>query len=192
MPEKFKQKYAIQSTRLPGYDYSQNGMYFVTICARGQECFFGEVKNGKMILNEIGKIADRFWREIPKHFPFIKLDVHQIMPNHLHGNLEIIDAPPRRDAINRASTGNRVSTGGITGKYNPMGKNSLGEIIRWYKGRCKFEINKQLNSVGFSWQSRFYDRVIRNGTELQKIREYIINNPKMWERDRNNAEGIWI
>lgn len=66
-------------------------MYFVTICAKNREEFFGEIKNGKMILNKIGKIADKFWQEIPSHFSYANLDEYKIMPNHVHGILEIIN-----------------------------------------------------------------------------------------------------
>jgi len=70
-----------------------------------------------------------------------------------------------------------------------MGKNNLGEIIRWYKGRCSFEIRKEL-SKNFSWQTRFYDRIIRTDDELNKIRQYIINNPLKWDLDRNNPKNL--
>ncbi len=87
-----------------------------------------------------------------------------------------------RDAINRVSTTN----GGITGEHNPMGKNTLGEIIRWYKGRSTFEIRKIYPD--FQWQSRFYDHIIRTEESLYNIRNYIISNPGMWGKDRNNPE----
>ena len=93
---------------------------------------------------------------------------------------------------------NRVSTekkklGGVTGENNPMlNAGSLANVIRWYKGRCSFEIKKQLNPITFAWQSRFYDHIIRKDESLQKIREYIEANPQMWERDRNNIENVWM
>jgi len=95
MSEKFKNKYTIKSARLSNYDYSQNGMYFVTICTKDKEYFFGEIKNGGMVLNDVGKMADKYWREIPVHFPFVKLDEFVVMPNHVHGIVEI-----SRDEIN--------------------------------------------------------------------------------------------
>jgi putative transposase len=180
MPEKFKNKYRVGSTRLPGYDYSQNGLYFVTICTKDKECFFGEIVDGERVLSEVGKIAQQFWQETPLHFPHVNIDEFSIMPNHVHGIVEILPgAATCRDAINR------VSTGGITGKHNPK-KNprSLSKIIRWYKGRCSFEINR--TNTYFHWQSRFYDHIIRDDASLDKIREYICTNPAMWQRDRNN------
>ena len=162
-----------------------------------------------MNLSEIGKIVENYWLEIPKHFPFVELDEFSIMPNHTHSiigiNNSCRDADLSRlnhargnDSFNRANQDainqdaiNRVSTGGVTGKNNPMGKNSLGEIVRWYKGRCKFEIGKTLtNRINFVWQPRFYDRIIRNEKELDKIRKYIFENVLKWEFDRNNPENL--
>ena len=202
MEEKFKNRYAIKSGRLHSYDYSSDGMYFVTICTKDREEFFGNVENGKMALSEIGKIAEKFWQEIPKHFPFVNLDIYQIMPNHVHGIIEIIkndfvetqfiaSKNDNQDALKCVSTG-KIS-GGITGMKNPsLNPNSLSNIIKWYKGRCAFEIRKQLNPITFAWQPQFYDHVIRNDESLNKIREYIFKNPAEWERDKNNLENIFM
>jgi REP element-mobilizing transposase RayT len=89
MSEKFKNKYTTKSTRLENYDYSQNGLYFVTICTKDREELFGEIVNEKMILNDVGRIANQFWQKIPIHFPFVNLDEFIVMPNHVHGILEI-------------------------------------------------------------------------------------------------------
>lgn len=82
---KFKGKYRIESARLKGYDYSSEGSYFITICVHKMQYFFGHVTNEKMHLNEIGKLAEKFWKEIPEHFPHAILDAFIIMPNHMHG-----------------------------------------------------------------------------------------------------------
>ena len=88
----------------------------------------------------------------------------------------------KRDAMNRVST----TTGGITGIKNPMlFEISLSKIIRWYKGRCKFEINKMQNEIFFAWQPKFYDRIIRDENELNNTRQYIIDNPIKWQADEN-------
>ncbi|OGF25988.1 hypothetical protein A2303_02620 [Candidatus Falkowbacteria bacterium RIFOXYB2_FULL_47_14] len=215
-PYRYKNKYRIASARRSGWDYANSGFYYITTCTDGEE-YFGNIvnfKNGEACveLSEIGEIADKFWREIPAHFPFVALDKYVIMPNHVHGivvineNLKDVarrDAQCRdairRDAINRVSTVatntiNRVSTGavntigGITGKYNPMGSGSLGEIVRWYKRRCKFETKKI--HVDFSWQSRYYDRIISDEEELNRIRQYLADNPKSWPLDRNNKKAL--
>ena len=90
--EKFKNKYRIPSSRLQTWDYGSNGSYFITICTKSREHFFGEIVDGKMQLNEIGKIAEQYWMEISNHFSFIELGNFVVMPNHVHGIL-IIDKP---------------------------------------------------------------------------------------------------
>jgi REP element-mobilizing transposase RayT len=89
MAKKFKNKYRIGSTRLQSWDYGSNAKYFVTIVLKDRKRFFGQVRNGKMDLSPIGEIADKFWREIPEHFPFVILHNHIVMPDHIHGIIEI-------------------------------------------------------------------------------------------------------
>jgi len=192
MSEKFKGTYRIKSARLKNWDYSWNAMYFVTICTQDREFYFGVIVKGEMILSTIGEIAQKYWEEIPKHFPFVELNEFVVMPNHIHGIITIINDSDigndniGRDAINRVSTVNRVSTerGGITGMKNPMLSNNLSKIIRWYKGRVSFESRKI--HADFRWQARFHDHIIRNDESFQKIRGYIINNPLKWTDDKFN------
>ncbi|QFS43201.1 transposase [Nostoc sphaeroides] len=190
---KYKGKYRIDSTRLPAWSYASNAGYFVTICTNGKKCFFGEVVQGEMHLSSIGEIAHKLWYEIPNHFSNCQIDSFCVMPNHIHGILVINqiregDAMNPRtqeeDAMNRVSTSQRGDgeRGGVTGLFNPMlSKNSLSKIVRWYKGRCSFEINQIYE--GFGWQGRFHDNIIRNEFALDRIRQYIINNPINWEHD---------
>lgn len=89
MSDKFQNKYRIPSARLQNWDYGSNALYFVTICTAHRECYFGKIVNGKMILSEIGNIANQFWFEIPIHFPFVVLDEFVVMPNHVHGIIVI-------------------------------------------------------------------------------------------------------
>ena len=89
MSKKFRNKYRIRSHRLPGYDYSSEGVYFITIVTKNRKHFFGEITDGEMILNALGKMAEKFWRDIPQHFAFVRLDEFVIMPNHVHGVLFI-------------------------------------------------------------------------------------------------------
>jgi REP element-mobilizing transposase RayT len=146
-----------------------------------------------------------------------------VMPNHIHGILWIDDdlvgggcgggcrdaIGDGRDAINRVSTvttekfEKTKKSGGITGKNNPMFYDNISRVLRWYKGRCTFEINKLVEKQSiaetrliaslpnFAWQPRFHDRIIRDENELNRIREYIIKNPEMWHRDRNNGD-LWL
>ena len=182
----YKGKYRIESTRLEEWDYSSSGYYFVTICTNNMECVLSRITDGKVVLTGIGNIAKRHWLEIPEHFKNVELDEFIIMPNHMHG-IVIIENQHCRDAINGVST----DGGGITRAHNPMlSENSLSKIIRWYKGRCTFEINKIQNTIHFAWQPRFYDHIIRNEKLLQKIREYIHNNPLKWDIDENNPDFL--
>lgn len=172
--EKYKNK---KQYRHKNYDYSQNGFYFVTICAKNREMFFSDVENGKIKLSEVGLIADKFWREIPERFLIVKIDEYIIMPNHIHGIIAINDC---RNAPRRVPTG-----------IQPLIKNSLSSIINHFKGNVQKFCNKN-NLEYFSWQSRFHDRIIRNEEELNKIRQYIIDNPLKWESDRNNLENLFM
>ncbi|MFY7938193.1 MAG: transposase [Flavobacterium sp.] len=100
MSDKYKNKYRIPSSRLIGWDYGLNSSYFVTICTQNRTCFFGDVINEQMVLNEIGKLANDFWLQIPEKFPFAKLHNHVIMPNHMHGII-IIDKQDDADVQTR-------------------------------------------------------------------------------------------
>ncbi len=163
-----------KSTRLKNYDYSQNGFYFVTVCVRDKKCLFGEIVDGVMFLNKIGEVAQKYLQELPNKFPDVALDEFVIMPNHFHAILII----NRRDVIYhvRSLARSRLNADAIN--LVPTG---LSAIIRYYKGRTKFEIGKI--DKNFDWQSRFYDHIIRDEKSLDLVREYIVNNPLKWELD---------
>ena len=163
-------KYRATSTRLREYDYGQNGAYFITICTKNREPFFGEILNDKMQLSDVGEIAQKFWEEIPDHFPFVILGEWVIMPNHTHGVIFI-------DRTSSVSV--ETPNLGVSMPYWKPG--NLGVIINQYKRACIIQ-SRKINA-GFAWQSRFYDRIIRNETELNHISEYIILNPQNWETD---------
>jgi len=187
--EKFKNKYAIKSSRLEGYDYSQNGLYFVTICTKDREELFGEIVNEKIILNDVGKVVQEEWLKTPIIRKDVFLDAWVIMPNHLHGIIEINNKPDMlsegRDALQCVSTGETE----YKNKFGPQ-VNNLASIIRGFKG----VVTKRSHMCDFyfHWQSKFYDHIIRNDESLNKIREYIITNPERWERDRNNVEDVFM
>lgn len=170
-----------KSIRLPHYDYTQNGMYYITICTHERMHYFGEIVDGKMFINNVGKIATECWVDIPKHFPFVELDEFVIMPNHVHGILTINKRPSQTDA----GTQNFVSLQTIPykNKFGPQSEN-LGSIMRGYKVGVKAWATK--HNIDFTWQSRFYERVIRNETELLNIRTYIQNNVQKWAEDEEN------
>ncbi|WP_414752685.1 transposase [Anabaena sp. CCY 9910] len=194
----FKNKYRVESTRLPNHDYSQNGWYFVTICTYERQWLFGDVVNSQVNLSEIGKIAAKFWDEIPQHSQNTYIDAYVIMPNHVHGII-VIDNPECRDVVRRDFACN-VSTSGDdfddTDVYRNLSKispkaGSLSAVIRSYKSA----VTRWCNMNGypnFAWQQRFFDHIIRADGSLDKIREYIISNPRKWEYDQNNSAGLWM
>ncbi|NET70439.1 MAG: transposase [Sphaerospermopsis sp. SIO1G2] len=190
----FKNKYRVESTRLPNRDYSQNGWYFVTICTYEREWLFGDVVNGQVHLSTIGQIAQKFWAEIPQHSKHTYIDAYVIMPNHIHGII-IIDNPECRDLVRNIST-TSDDYFDDTDVYRNLSKispkaGSLSVVIRSYKAAVTRWCNMN-NYQNFAWQKRFFDRIIRADGSVDKIREYIINNPLKWEHDKNNSSGLWM
>jgi hypothetical protein len=211
-------KYKIKKQfRYQGYDYSQNGFYFITICTKNRKMFFGNVKNEKIKLSDIGLIANKFWLEIPNHFPFVILDEYVIMPDHIHGIIKINNNPANvgtghcpvlannpANAITGHCPAGKISrtgqcpvpTGGYSvvekAKFGSVKSGSLSTIIGSYKSVVTKNVNKKISSCNFAWQSRFHDRIIRNDEELNRARQYIINNPLKWELDKNSKENLFI
>jgi len=176
-----------KSIRLREYDYSRAGGYFVTICTDERECLFGEVINEKMSQLPIGRIAESCWQEIPRHFEHIDLDYFVVMPNHLHGILIIDD--DRRGTACRAPTDDQTTTE----RFGKPQKGSIPTVIRSFKSAATKQINELRNTPGIPvWQRGFYDRVIRNDNELNKIREYILYNPLKWQLDTENPQNLDI
>ncbi len=183
LEKKFKKKYRIPSSRLPGHDYGGNGYYFITICTKNKKPFFGQIKKNKMEYSVIGKITDNFWNKIPIHFDFVLLDEWIIMPDHIHGVI-IINNNQRMVEMrhNLVETHNYASLQVREMKFSgntfgPQSKN-LGSIIRAFKIAVQTYANQ--NNITFAWQPRYYDRIIRNERELNNVRRYIRNNPRMW------------
>ena len=118
-----------KSIRLKGWDYTNNGFYFVTICTQNHECFFGKIENGKMKLNDTGLMIDYWWQKIPNKFPGILLDKYQIMPNHIHMIINIVGA-------------------GSSRPINPSSRNNLGQIIAYLKYQSTKQINDLIAKTG--------------------------------------------
>ena len=168
-----------KSNRLKDYDYSRNGYYFVTICVKDRQELFGTVENNQMILNDLGKIAERCWIDLPNHYMNCALDEFTIMPNHIHGIVVIDDEL----LTNHVVTGLKP----VTTKNH-----SLSEVIRGFKTFSSRRINELNPALLFRWQRSFYDHIIRNEKSLEKIREYVVYNPLKWELDRNNTENLFM
>ncbi len=162
-----------RSIRLPEYDYSQDGWYFITICTQSQKCLFGKFANGQIQLYEYGRIVDKCWRWLSQQYDYVHLDEYVVMPNHLHGIIII-----RRGDSRIALTRN-------TQKCKP-----LSRLI----GAFKTVSTKQINLIrktpaGKLWQRNYYEHIIRNEEELNRIRQYIADNPANWQTDEENPNG---
>jgi len=183
----FRGKYRIPSTRLKNWNYAGDGCYFVTICTKNRECLLGDIsKDGGICLAYSGQISRRCWIEIPKHFPFVKLDEFVVMPNHIHGIIMIDKTNENVETQDFASLQRGMK---YQNTFGPQSKN-LASIIRGFKIGVKKWANK--NEMTFYWQTRYYDHVIRDEASLIRIRQYIIDNPRNWHKDRNNLENLYM
>lgn len=170
-----------RSIRLKNFDYSKEGAYYISLCTYNKEYLFGEIKNKEMILNVNGKAVDVFWHEIPLHYPEVELDEYIIMPNHIHGIIfintaDVQDFKPLRKKIPEQ-----------TNKYQHIIPGSIGSIIRGFKiGATKwFKANTEISPV---WQRNYYEHIIRDDEDLNRIREYIKSNPMNWDKDDENIK----
>jgi len=180
------QKYQRRSIRLHGYDYSQPGSYFITVCTLDKAPLLGEIAEGEMVLNAIGKIVEKCWLAIPDHFANIELDKFVVMPNHIHGIISIY--PLNNDINNTVGVQNFEP---LQNKYQHIIPKSVGSIIRAFKIGVTKWVHKNTNMHNV-WQRNYYEHIIRDEPELNRIRRYIINNPPKWEFDRKNRNGIPI
>jgi putative transposase len=176
--------------RLPGYDYTRPGGYFVTIVTKNHGHIFGEIEAGEMRLNRCGEIASECWSVIPDRYMTVEIDEFVIMPDHVHGIL----------IINEDDHGLPV---GATHELPPPATPLLSpmEIIRrrrrkmllplmigYFKMNSAKRINFLRGTPGAAvWQRNYYDHIIRNVFELSRIREYIRYNPVAWETDDENT-----
>ena len=198
--EKFQNKYRIPSARLQSWDYGTNAAYFITICTQNRAHFFGDIMDGIMQLNEIGLLAEKYWMEIPHHFPFVQLGNFVIMPNHTHGILiidKLDDDTPGNgdgniDGNNVETLQCNVSTLLPNGPVQTLHRNvsmskispkpgTIPTIIRSYKSIVTK--NARFICPDFNWQPRYYDHIIRDTQSFENIQNYIANNPINWKED---------
>ena len=175
-------KHSRRSIRLKGYDYSQAGAYFITICCANGECRFGFVENDKMVLNDFGEIAHQEWVRLTERFDHFQLDVFQIMPNHMHAIVVLDDlvgatlAVAPDDAVGfdkRAQASRAPTVGDIIGAYKSI---VAVECLSIYKSRHEI--------MGKLWQRNYYENIIRDQQSYQNIANYILNNPAHWQSDK--------
>ncbi len=166
-----------QAIRLPHYDYSRRGAYFVTICIRNRECLLGHIADGQMILNDAGLIVKSVWDEMPQRYTGIDTDAFVIMPNHIHAMIVVgaaLALPPNPTARKKGAA---------------SGAPTLANVIRAFKSISAIQVNRVLSRHGQPfWQRNYYEHIIRDEHELNRIREYVQNNPLNWETDEENPE----
>jgi putative transposase len=166
-----------KSSRLSGYDYSQEGAYFVTVCVQGRQDLLGTIIDATTRLSPAGHMIGKWWSELERKFPSVKIDpYHVVMPNHFHGIL-----------FNSAT----IASGAKGGHAGPP----LQKIVQWFKTMTTNEYIHGVKEHGWPsfkgnlWQRSFYDHVIRDEASLNRIREYIANNPLRWDLDRENPRS---
>lgn len=192
------QKHHRRSIRLQGYDYSQAGAYYVTIVTQGRECLFGEIIDVEMYINEYGEIVQKWWDEIPTHFPNTELGAFVIMPNHIHGIIFII-AERRGEVLSPHDNPNKNIqnpyldvTSNQGGKTPPLHKPTLGQIVAYFKYQSTKEMNhiETDKAITKFWQRNYYEHIIRDDKDLQNKTDYIEANPMLWDEDDNNPRNI--
>ena len=159
--------------RLTYRDYSTVGLYFVTICANFKHCVFGRVKDTRVQLSALGQIAQESWLCIPSHFNRVNLHAFVVMPNHVHGIIEISAAELAQHAA--------PLQGKATASLRHGGSGSLSAIVRSYKAEVSRRAGLELGWKGEVWQHGYFDRVIRDGREFSSATRYILENPTKWQ-----------
>lgn len=176
-----------RSIRLKGYDYSQSGAYFVTIVAWQRQCLLGDIVNGEMKLNEYGKIVQRAWFDLPKHYTHIQLGTFGIMPNHAHAVIIITMEEAGSDGAGPVGAG----PVGAGLRPAPTKREPLSEIVRAFKSFSARRINELRKTQGIPvWQRNYYERIIRDEEEHKRIHLYIEANPVNWMEDDENPANI--
>ena len=199
-----------RSIRLKGYDYSQQGLYFITICTQNRLDLFGKINNGKIILNDAGKMIKNIWNKIPNDLPNIRLHDFIVMPNHFHAIIQIVGADSisaQMDNSISAQIDNSISAqidnsiSAPTGTKNRADKRadmesaptvSLSTVVQSFKRHTTIEYIKMVKQNILRpfkkrvWQRNYWEHIIRNENEYQRISRYIIDNPQKWQQDKFN------
>jgi REP element-mobilizing transposase RayT len=176
-----------RSIRLKGYDYTRAGAYFVTICTKDRACLFGDVSDGVTRLNQMGHIVRQCWLAIPDHFPHVLLDEFVVMPNHVHGIIVIMATH-----IVGATHASPLQNDDTPTRPRGPQPRSVASIVGSFKSAATKRINEHRGTPGAPvWQRDYFEHIIRNDESLNRIREYILNNPLQWALDRENplAQG---
>lgn len=175
-----------RSIRLKGYDYSQPGAYFITICTHLNHALFGKILDGDMQLNDLGRAVQFTWNDLVNHVDNIELGPFVIMPNHIHGIIQIIEPYVGAGSVRAGS----VRAGSEPAPTSAKIQTPLPEIVRQFKTFSARRVNNLRNSAGEPvWQRDYYEHIIRNNESFRTIGEYILTNPIQWENDRYYSGG---
>ncbi|MCF2218706.1 hypothetical protein H9Q08_05255 [Chryseobacterium sp. PS-8] len=202
------QKHHRRSIRLQGYDYSREGLYFVTICCQDRAHLFGEIAEKCLQLNDAGIQAQQCWLDIPNHFPNVVLHEFVIMPNHIHGIIEFVGANnyspnpllphqplPHNFGVNDPEMGNgekNIEMANGAKDFSLLWRSpskTIGSVVRGFKIGVTKWMRNNTNVVNV-WQRNYYDHIIRYEKDYHRISEYIKNNPILWKEDRFYDNGI--
>ena len=181
MAAKFQNKYRIESIRLQTWDYGWDARYFVTICTKNREPFFGQIVDGALQLSPVGAIADVLWYEIKNHAKNVTLGEFVVMPDHIHGII-ILDGNDQNRPTEAEEKRHALSPPLSPGqqRFQNQGKNTLSSIVGSYKSAVTKHANRL--KLEFGWQSLFYDHIIRDGKSFERISEYIRRTPANWKK----------
>ncbi|NLH99622.1 MAG: hypothetical protein GX446_09050 [Chthonomonadales bacterium] len=193
-----------RSIRLKGYDYAQAGAYFVTICTQDRACLFGEVVEGEMRLNDAGQMIAKWWTELNRKYACVETDASVVMPNHFHGiivithpvgaDLRVCPDPnvgAHADALSGAHA-DALSGAHADALSGAHAGAPLPEIVQWFKTMTTNEYMRRVKNDGWPpfrgrlWQRNYYEHIIRDDGSLDRIRQYILDNPVRWAFDREN------
>ena len=173
-------KHHRRSTRLSGYDYRQAGAYFVTICTQNRECLFGDVNDGRVVLSGPGEMIESVWHGLPERYPGVIVDAFVVMPNHIHGVVTLVGAG---------------ASACPDGSGQPQGVAptlSLPDVVHRLKSLTTARYRREVRESGWQpfagrlWQRNYYEHVIRDEDDLDRVRRYIAENPLRWDDDPEN------
>lgn len=169
--------------RLDGYDYSQEGWYFITICTQDRRCMFGQIIGDRMQLNDAGVMKESWWKKLTGKFPIVRTDEYVVMPNHFHGIINVGAAPCGRPSIHNES--------GQPRRVTP----TLADIVHWFKTMTTNQYIRGVKRGDWPpfhkklWQRNYYEHIIRDEEELDHFRQYIGDNPANWQKDEENPDA---
>jgi REP element-mobilizing transposase RayT len=175
-----------------GYDYAQEGAYFVTICVQGRSCLLGEIADGVMALSAAGEMVAAVWHDLPLRFPSAILDEFVCMPNHIHFIVALSGSPVEAGPRVRPASGQIRDGRGQTRRSAPTGgldRPSLPGIVQWYKSMTTAKYRQGVYHKewppydGRFWQRNYYEKNIRNERQLNALRNYVRDNPAAWKDD---------